>query len=198
MGRRTTVDSLPRDQRDFVINLCNEHKTDRQISAAFEDKFGASLPKSSLNYWRNAYGNEMVERYGIQRMLVKSFVSELAAKGVDVKEDHYAQLIDDLEEHLLAKTADLVSQDPLKLLAARQEDERLRIKREVIDLNRERLVLERQKLLGASTDPVKQGTEFMTELFDYLKDDADGVLFIKKHARAFTEFLQTKYGENSG
>src|SRR4051794_28021996 len=98
MGRRSTVDNLAPEQRDFVIRLCNDRKTDGFISAAFQDEFGVTLPRTSLNYWRKAYGNEMVERYGLQRMLVKSFVAELAAKGIDVKEDRYKQIIEDLEE----------------------------------------------------------------------------------------------------
>jgi hypothetical protein len=162
MGRKTTVDQLPPEQRDFVIQLCTEHKTDRFISSAFEEEFGASLPKSSLNYWRQTTGNELVERYGIQRMLVKSFVTELEAKGVDVKNDRYAQLIGDLEEHLLAKTADLVAKDPMKLLAVRQEDERLRIKREQIGLNQQKLDFEKQKHeadADARTDRLKIGAD---------------------------------------
>lgn len=193
MGRRATVDQLPAEQRDFVINECLRYRTDRQISADFETTFGESLPKSSLNYWRNSTGNELVERFGLQRMLVKSFVGELEAKGIDVKEDRYAQLIEDLEEHLLARTADLVTKDPLKLLEARQFDESMRIKRETLELKREQIALERQKLLGTLVDPAKQAVEFLTEFFEYLKDDAEGVQFVQKHARAFNEFIAAKY-----
>lgn len=145
MGRRSTVDQLPPEQRDFVINECLRYRTDRQISSDFETEFGKKLPKSSLNYWRKTTGHELVERYGVQRQMVKSFVGELESKGIDVNEDRYKQLITDLEEHLLSKTAELIAKDPLKLLEARQFDESMRIKREQIDLNRQKLDFERSK-----------------------------------------------------
>lgn len=198
MGRRATVEKLLDEQFDFIIRAILDGRTDREISAAFEAQYNQALPKSSLNTWRKTAGNELAERYRMKRFQVRSFVEQLKVDGIDVAEDKYTHIIQSLEDHLLTSERDLVAQNPMKLLFARQEDERLKIKRETLDLKREQLAIERQKLLGAATDPVKQGTEFMTELFDYLKDDSEGVLFVKKHARPFIEFLTSKYAEAEG
>jgi hypothetical protein len=198
MGRKSTVDKLPDEQFDFVIAAILNGWTDREISSLFEKEFKAELPKSSLNTWRNKAGNELAERYRLKRFQVRSFVEQLKDEGIDVAEDKYSHIIQSLEDHLLTDERNLLAQNPMKLLFARQEDERLKIKRETLELKREQIALERQKMLGAVNDPVKQGVEFLTEFFDYLKDDADGVGFIKKHAKAFNEFLQTKYGEAEG
>ena len=195
MARKSTVDKLPDDQFDFVITAILNGLTDREISSAFQSTFEIALPKSSLNTWRNKAGNELAERYRLRRYQVRTFVETLKAEGVDVSDDKYARTIENVEDQLLTNERKLLAADPVKLLGIRQEDERLKIKREQIDLNREKLVLERQKLLGMATNPVKQGTEFMTELFDYLKDDADGVRFLKQHTRPFIDFLEAKYAE---
>jgi hypothetical protein len=199
MGRKATVEKLPDDQFEFVIDLLINGRTDREVEQLFAETFpGCRVPNSSLNTWRNGAGKELVERYKITRFLARSVVEKLKADGVDVNDDRYKHVIEGIEDQLLTKTREIFSADPMKLLFVRQEDEKLRIKREQIELNREKLVLERQKLLGAATDPVKQGTEFMTELFDYAKDDPDGVRFLKKHTRPFIEFLIAKYAEAQG
>ena len=196
MGRKATVAKLPEDQFEFVMKCLADGKTDREVEAAFAAKFpGSKCPKSSLGRWRESVGDEFVEHYKITRFLAKSIVEKLNASGVDTTDDRYKQIIEGIEDTMLTKTREIFAQDPMKLLVVRQEDEKLRIKREQMELNREKLVLERQKLLGMSTNPVKQGTEFMTELFDYLKDDADGVRFLKKHTRPFIEHLEAKYAE---
>ncbi|HQZ81639.1 MAG TPA: hypothetical protein PLR83_00335 [Pyrinomonadaceae bacterium] len=145
MGRRSTVEKLLDEQFDFVIRQILDGRTDREISAAFEDRYGEALPKSSLNTWRNSAGNELAERYRLKRFQVRSFVEQLKSEGVDVAEDHYSMIIQSLEDHLLTAERDLVANDPLKLLAARQEDERLKIKREQIALNRQKLDFEKEK-----------------------------------------------------
>lgn len=198
MGRKSTVEKLPDDQFDFVIAAILNGWTDREISSQFQAAFGTELPKSSLNTWRNKAGNELAERYRLKRFQVRSVVEQLKADGINVEDERYKTVIENIEDHLLTSERELLAQNPMKLLVARQEDERLKIKREQIELNREKLILERQKILGAAKDPVKQGTEFMTEFFDYLKDDPEGVLFVKKHTKPFIEFLTSKYAEAEG
>lgn len=195
MGRKATVAKLPEDQFDFVIGAILNGWTDREISSQFETLFKAPLPKSSLHSWRKRAGDELAERYRLKRFQVRSFVEQLQAEGIDVADDKYAGIIQGLEDHLLTNERQLVSSDPVKLLGLRQEDERLKIKRETLDLKREQIALERQKLLGTLVDPAKQAIEFLTEFFDYLKDDADGVRFVQKHAKAFNEFVTTKYAQ---
>lgn len=145
MGRKSTVEKLLDEQFDFVIGEILDGRTDREISAAFEAKYDQPLPKSSLNTWRNTAGNELAERYRMKRFQVRSFVEQLKTEGFEIGEDKYALLIENLEDHLLTAERDLIASDPLKLLGARQEDERLRIKREQIDLNRKKLEFEREK-----------------------------------------------------
>jgi hypothetical protein len=199
MGRKATVEKLPDDQYRFVISLLMDGRTDREVEQLFEAEFpGSRVPNSSLANWRKIGGSELVERYKVTRYLARTVAEELKTSGINLDEDRYKQVIDDIESQLLVKTRELVMKDPLKLLEARQFDESLRIKRENLEFKREQLALERQKLLGAATDPVKQGTEFMTELFDYAKDDPDGVRFLKKHTRPFIEHLQHKYAEAQG
>lgn len=195
MGRKSTVEKLLDDQFDFIIRLILDGGTDREISAAFEAKYDQALPKSSLNTWRKTAGNELAERYRLRRFQVRTFVETLKTEGVDIADDKYARTIENIEDRLLTNERDLISADPVKLLGLRQEDAKIKLKRETLELNREKLVLERQKVLGMATDPIKQGTEFMTELFDYLKDDPEGVGFMKKHTRPFVEFLEQKYVE---
>ena len=50
-----------------------------------------------------------------------------------------------------------------------------------------------KQLLGTLIDPAKQAVEFLTEFFEYLKDDPEGVRFVQKHAKAFNEFVTKKY-----
>lgn len=198
MGRKATVEKLPDEQFEFVIDLLVNGRTDREVERLFAAEFpGCKVPKSSLHTWRTGAGNELVERYKITRFLARTVVDKLKTDGVDVNDDRYKHVIEGIEDQLLTKTREIFAADPMKLLYVRQEDEKLRIKREDQQIKREQLALERQKLLGAVNDPIKQGVEFMTELFDYLKDDAEGVRFLKVHTKAFTEFLQTKYGEAS-
>lgn len=193
MGRKATVDKLPDEQFDFVMAAILNGWTDREISSQFEKAFSEPLPKSSLHSWRKRAGDELAERYRLKRFQVRSFVEKIKADGIDVSDDKYAHIIDNLEDHLLTNERDLIAQNPIKLLIARQEDERLKIKREVLELKREQIALERQKLLGTLVDPAKQAVEFMTELFDYLKDDPEGVQFVQKHAKSFNEFVTAKY-----
>lgn len=193
MGRKATVDKLPDERFDFVVTAILNGWTDREISSQFEKTFGEPLAKSSLHSWRKRAGDELAERYRLKRFQVRSFVEKIKADGIDVSDDKYAHIIDNLEDHLLTNERDLISQNPIKLLIARQEDERLKIKRETLDLKREQIALERQKLLGTLVDPAKQAVEFMTELFDYLKDDPEGVQFVQKHAKPFNEFVTAKY-----
>lgn len=145
MGRKHTVEQLLDEQFDFVITEILNGKTDREISAAFQALYEIPLPKSSLNTWRNAAGNELAERYRLKRFQVRSFVEQLQKEGIEVDDDKYAHIIDSLEDHLLTNERDLIAQNPMKLLFARQEDERLKIKREQIDLNRQKLDFEKQK-----------------------------------------------------
>lgn len=194
MGRKATVAKLPEQQFEFVIKCLADGKTDREVESAFAEMFpGEKCPKSSLGRWRESVGDEFVEHYKITRFLAKSIVEKLNASGVDTGDDRYKQIIEGIEDTMLTKTREIFAQDPMKLLVVRQEDEKLRIKRETLDLKREQIALDRQKMLGTLVDPAKQAVEFLTEFFDYLKDDPQGVQFVQKHAKSFNEYVTAKY-----
>lgn len=145
MGRRSTVEKLDANQQDFVIRSILNGGTDREISAAFESKFDLKLPKTSLHRWRKKAGDELADRYRMQRFRVTSFVEKLKTEGIEIGEDKYHQIIENLENHLLTAERDLIAQNPVKLLFARQEDERLRLKRDEFELKKQQHEFEREK-----------------------------------------------------
>lgn len=191
MGQRFVVENLNEEQLDFVLRCFTDGDNDREVCTKFENAFPDSkLAKSSLHRWRKAAGEEMIERYRIARFQAKALLEQLP-EGTDA--DKYQVVIANIEDRLLTATREVIKQNPTKLLLARQREENFRLKREQLELKREELAFEREKLRGAAIDRVKLGTELMGDLFDYLEADADGLIFIRKHAKAFNEFLKEKY-----
>lgn len=195
MGRKSSIDKLPENEFDFVIKEILDGKTDREISSVFEKKFKKELPKSNLNSWRNKAGNELAERYRLKRFQVRSFVEELKAEGIEVEDDKYKLIIQSLEDHLLTFERDLIKENPIKLLFARQEDERLKIKRETLELNRSKLEFDREKLKNA-IDREKVGVETMTDFMEYADGNVDIIKVLTVHLKPFVEFLKKKYAES--
>ncbi len=196
MGRKSTVEKLDDAQFDFVIRAILDGLTDREICAVFENKFKQSLPKSSLNRWRNSAGDELAERYRLKRFQVNSFVEQLQREGIEVSSDKYKHIIDNLEDHLLTSERDLIAENPLKLLFARQEDERIKLKREKLELDKEQLAFEREKHKNA-VDRVKVGAETMTDFLEYVGSDAEAIGFLTRHLQPFGEHLKSKYAAQS-
>lgn len=158
MGRRSTVESLPDEQLEFVILGVLNQRTDREISASFLAEFGTPLPKSSLNNWRRTAGTEIANRYRIARLQAQQLREDLKLD----ESDDYDNIIKGIEEKLLTATSEVLRQNPLKLLAARQEDEKMRIKREQIELNRQKLDFEMQrhdKEMAVRTDALAIGAK---------------------------------------
>lgn len=146
MGRRHIVEQLDDTQFDFVVRLILAGRTDREICADFEAKFKeASLGKSSLHRWRKAAGNELAERYRLKRFQARTFVEQLKDEGIEVKEDKYKSVIENLEDHLLTAERELIAQNPAKLLLARQREENFRLKRDQLELKKQELAFEREK-----------------------------------------------------
>jgi hypothetical protein len=192
MGRRSTIDGLPVEQFDFVIRELMNGATDRAVSAAFEAKFNKELPKSNLNLWRNKAGNELVERYKMRRFQIKEVVERLKDEGIEVEDDKYKHIIENLEDYLLTAERDLIAQNPVKLLFARQEEERLRLKREKLELDREQLAFDREKHRSA-IDRVKLGSETLQDFIEYVDSDAEAITFLQRHLIPFGAFLKKKY-----
>lgn len=192
MGRKSAVEKLPDVEFDFVVKKIIGGLTDREISAEFEKEFKKKLPKTNLNRWRNNAGNELAERYRIKRFQVRSFVEQLKDEGIEVDEDKYKHIIQNLEDHLLTAERDLISQNPMKLLFARQEEERLKLKREKLELDKMQLEFDREKHKNA-IDRVKVGAETMTDFLEYVGSDAESIGFLTRHLQPFGEYLKAKY-----
>lgn len=189
MGRRHAITELNDEQFNFVIGALLEGLTDREVCAAFEREYGDALAKSSLHRWRKAAGDELIERFRLARFQARQIRESVGAD----ESQSYEIILKDLEDQLLASTRKFTAENPLKLLFARQEEENLKIKREKLELDKQKLEFEREKLRGAAIDRVKLGTELLGDLFDFLGADPDGLLFIRKHAKPFNEYLKVKY-----
>lgn len=192
MGRKSTIEGLPVEEFDFVIKEMMNGATDRALSAAFEKRFNKELPKSNLNNWRNKAGNELVERYKLRRFQIKEVVEKLKEDGIEVADDKYKHIIQNLEDHLLTSERDLIAQNPMKLLFARQEDERIKLKREKLELDKMQLEFDREKHKN-EIDRVKVGAETMTDFLEYVGSDAESIGFLTRHLQPFGEYLKAKY-----
>jgi hypothetical protein len=190
MGRRHVVEQLNDEQFIFVIQSITNGLTDREIAVAFEKKFkGVSLAKSSLHRWRTSAGNELAEKYRFARFQAKQLLQDLESEDAD----KYQVIIQNIEDRLLAATREVAMQNPVRLLRARQEEERLRFKREELELKKAQLELEKEKLRGAALDRVKLGAEFLQDFLEYVGSNEDGIRFLSKNLQPFGEFLKAKY-----
>lgn len=190
MGRRHVVKDLSPDEFDFVVREIMNGATDRELSASFEREFGKRLAKSSLNRWRKAAGDELADRYRLARFQARQLIEDLKEEENPNK---YQILIRSIEDRLLTATREVISKDPVKLLQIRQEEERRRLREQELELKREQVALERERLRG-SVDKGAVVNEFLSALLEYIGDDADGLRFFKRHAKAISAFLKEKYG----
>lgn len=140
MARRHTVADLNEEQLDFVLRCFADNDNDREVSLKFEEKFKAKLAKSSLHRWRKASGDELIERYRLARFQAKALREQLGENKND-----YEIVMQNIEERLLTATREVIKQNPMKLLFARQEEERLRLKREKLELEKQQHEFEREK-----------------------------------------------------
>ena len=191
MGRRHTVNELDEKEFDWIIERIINGDTDRQVSIGFEEQFGRKLAKSSLHRWRKAAGEQLAERYRLARYQARQLLQDLKkddTQGFEV-------IMQNLEDHLLSATREVITADPVKLLNIRLEEERRRQKDREIDLQREKIELEREKLRGAAVDKAALAEEFLSDVLEYIAGDAEGLKWFKKHAKRIAEFVTTKYAE---
>jgi hypothetical protein len=141
MGRRHVVRDLDEEQFDFVINAIIAGNTDREISLAFEQKFGRPLAKSSLNRWRKSAGDELADRYRLARFQAKQLLSDLKEEDGDT----YQVVIRNIEDKLLTATREVISKDPVKLLKIRQEEERRRLREKELELKGKKLEFDKER-----------------------------------------------------
>lgn len=188
MGRRNKVEQLAETEFDFVIRAVTDGRTDREISALYEAEFGKSLDKNSINRWRNDVGSELADRFRLARFQAKQLRENLALEDAD----DYQNVIKNIEERLLTATREVVRQDPVKLLLVRQQEEKMRLKRDEIELKRKQLEFDREKHTNAF-DRVKVGAETMTDFLEYVGSDTESVGFLTRHLQPFGEYLKSKY-----
>ncbi len=188
MGRRNKVTQLPETEFDFVIRAVTNGDTNREISANFEREFGEKLDKNSIDRWRSTVGEELADRYRLARFQAKQLRADLSLDDTD----DYQNVIKNIEERLLTATREVVRQDPVKLLQVRQQEEKMRLKRDEIELKQQQLEFEREKHRNV-TDKVKSGAEAMQDFLEYGSGDAEIVAFLTRHLKPFGEFLNTKY-----
>ncbi len=192
MGRRNKVEKLPETEFDFVIRAVTNGRTDREISAEFEAAFGSKLDKNSINRWRNTVGEELADRYKLARFQAKQLREDLALEDAD----DYQNVIKNIEERLLTATREVVRQDPVKLLLVRQQEEKMRLKRDEIELKKRQLEFDREKHKN-QIDRVKVGSETMTDFLEYVGTDAEAIGFLTRHLQPFGEHLKAKYAAQS-
>ncbi len=189
MGRRHVIEKLSEEQFEFVIQTIIAGATDREISLRFEQTFEQPLAKSSLNRWRTSAGNELAERYQLTRFQAKQFLENIG----ETDADKLQTIFGNIEDRLLTATRDVITRDPLKLLKIRQEEEKRRLKERELELKHKQFEFEREKFNGVSFDRVALAGEFMNDLLESVGTDADGLKFIRRHAKQFDEFVKAKY-----
>lgn len=190
MPRRAVVDQLNELELDFVIKgLANQGWTDRELSAAFEREFAKPLSKSAIARWRAKSGNELKERFKFARAVANQLLEDLKKEG----SDKYEVIFDDIEDRLLVATRELVNVDPVKMLQLRVEEGKRRIKQEELVLKREALELEKEKLRGARIDRLALSAEFLEGLLEFIGEDPDGLKWFKKNAKKVSAFFEEKY-----
>lgn len=166
MGQRSSIEKLPEEEFDFVINCLLNNLNDREVSLAFENKYSKKLPKSNIASWRVKSGDELIDRYRMARFQAKQLRENLKLE----EGDDYQNVIKNIEERLLTATREVIHQNPTKLLLARQREEQMRIKREQIELRRDEMAFEREKFertQNLSADKFKIGSESWKYILAY-------------------------------
>lgn len=191
MGRTHAVDNLPLEQREWLLQKLVRcpGAGSREISCEFQQQFHRPLAKSSLARWRQAAGNELADRYAALREVASQLKQDLHAEDAD----SYALILRTIEDRMLTAQAELFEADPLKLLVFRQEEGRQRIQQAGLDLQRERIQLDREKLKGVALDRGKLAAEFLADLLEFIGSDAEGLRWFKKSAKPFETFVNEKY-----
>jgi hypothetical protein len=189
MAPKFTVETLPDEQFEFVINAIINGDTNREISASFKATFNTELAKSSLARWREVTGDELAERYKLARYQAKQLLEDLDQKDAD----KFSVVMGNIEDRLLVATKEVISQDPIKLLGIQQEERRHQLKREELELRRAALDLEKEKVHGVALDRVKLGEEYAGDLLEYIGSEPEGLRWFSRHVKPFQEFIKSKY-----
>lgn len=169
MSGRHTVDQLPDNQLQFVLDLIIDGYTDREISLSFEDKFKIKLAKSSLARWRKAAGDELADRYRLARYQAKQFIEDLKLDPEAV--DKHQLFIESIEDRLLTATREVMALDPVKAALIQQEERRRRLREKELLLKERDLLFKQEqarKTESAQQDRLKIAVEVWRFILSYL------------------------------
>jgi hypothetical protein len=178
MGQRPTVEKLPAEEFDFVINCLLNNRNDREVSLEFETKYKKKLPKSNIASWRKKAGDELIDRYRMARFQAKQLRENLELE----EGEDYQNVIKNIEEHLLTATRKVIHENPARLLLARQREENFRLKREQREKFERTQNLQSDKFKIAS-ESWKYILAYFTNLNSPVADD------LTKHSKELIEGL---------
>ncbi len=191
MPRRHTVEQLPKEQFDFVIEAILQGETDREISLHFEDQFKTKLSKSSLARWRKTAGEELAERYRIARFQAKQLIED-AKLEPDV--DKYQVFIDGIEDRLLTATREVMLLDPVKAALIQQEEKRRILQEKTLALKeRQQTFAEEQakRQEQLQHDRFKIGADTWQFILSYLlKEEPRAADLLTKHSEEILNGLE--------
>jgi hypothetical protein len=142
MGRKGSVEKLTQVERDAVLCMFSNGFTDAEVSTGFVAKFNKPLTKSSLQRWRKKSGETALGFHEMTRAIAGSVVKGLK---LEPETDKYSLIIGNVEDLILTAGQRFYAENPLKLLVARQDDERIKLRREQLDINREKLSFDRER-----------------------------------------------------
>ncbi|GEM_PF-7049885 len=198
MPRKHVVKELNDEQFSFVISAIIDGLTDREISSSFQKTFNQPLAKSSLHRWRNSAGNELAERYRLARYQAKQLLENI---NTEADADKYQIVIQNIEDRLLTATRDVISQDPIKLLQVRQEEERRKLRQRYLDLKEAQLNWQKervQKEENLHTDRFKIAADtwqFVLHWFN--ENDPKGTDVLVKNNEQLLNDLEAHISQNS-
>ena len=194
MSQQFTIEKLPDEQYQFVLDAIMAGSTDRRICADFEQKFGRPLAKSSLGRWRQAAGEDLAQEYRLARVQVNHLVESLEqtdAEKIDV-------VMAEIEGRLLTAMRQIRNQDPLKLLKARQKETDLRLKQRWVEVKERELKLQEEQIHNLEElqrDRVWLAIEIWKQILLYLrKKDVEGCKLLVNNYEGLLAELQ-KYLE---
>jgi hypothetical protein len=141
MPPRSTINQLPDEQFQFVIEAINRGQSDRQICLDFETQFGTALSKGKLDRWRAKVGDDLAEQYRLSRYQATQLLEHLDQTDVD----KFTLVMSHIEDHLLTVMRQITSRNPLDLLAIRQREGEQRVKERMVQLKRKELAFEQER-----------------------------------------------------
>ena len=197
MSKPFTIERLPNDQYQFVIDAVNGGRTDREMCDAFEKQFGVPLARSSLARWRDAAGKDLAQQYRLARFQATQLLESLQQTNAQ-KFDLVMATVDD---RLLTTLRQITSQDPLRLLAAYQKEGGRRLTQRMVGLSEKELALEEEhdrKRESLQSDRLLIGIEVWRFMLGWLKDkepEASEVLFTcsEELVKGLGPFLEERF-----